>query len=64
MALENPLNEQDYQTMEANLQRLRDLQAELSRAQSAGVDVAERKKQVSALITNINKLKAAYFPGR
>ena len=64
MALESPVTEQDYEQLKAQLERLKDLDAALNTAQAAGVDVADRKRQVAELRSNLNKFKAAYFPGR
>ncbi len=56
------LTAEDRKTIEKSLEDLKTAKAEIARAKLAGIDVSDFTEQVEALTTQLEKLKAAYFP--
>ncbi len=57
-----PLTAEHKAEIERQLSALKEAEAEIKRAQLAGIDVSEQAKQVAELRDQLTKIKAAYFP--
>lgn len=61
---EGPLTETDLATMNDQLDLLNTVDREIAKAERAGIDMTNQKKQSSEQRQQLLKLKQAYFPGR
>jgi hypothetical protein len=60
----SPLSADDLKTINEQLAALKTADAEIKRAKLAGIDVSAEETQVSDLTGQLQKIKAAYFPGK
>jgi predicted subunit of tRNA(5-methylaminomethyl-2-thiouridylate) methyltransferase len=57
-----PLTAQDKIKLEEASRQLQEAQAQIARAKSAGIDVADQEAEVKALLESVNRIRQAYFP--
>lgn len=57
-----PLTQEHKAEIDRQLAALKEADAEIKRAQLAGIDVAEQAQEVVRLRDQLTKIKAAYFP--
>lgn len=60
---QDPLGPNDLIQINEQLARLDTADKFIIRAQSAGIDVSERKRQAQEARSKLNKLKQSFFPG-
>lgn len=56
------LTADDKREIERQLAALKEAKADIARAKSAGIDVADMEAQLAEIEGSLRKLKAAYFP--
>lgn len=61
--LAQPLDDEDKRTINAALDRLKELDELILRSEQAGLDVTAQKTQKAALETKLRNIKRAFFPG-
>ncbi len=61
---QHPLTDVDFDEIKLQLQNLTDVDAEIKRAESAGLDMAAQKKEATLARNQLTKLRQAYFPNR
>lgn len=54
----------DLQQIRDQLNKLDEADVQIARAERAGIDMAERKKQAQEARQRLLKIKQAYFPGQ
>lgn len=54
----------DIQQIRDQLSKLDDADVQIARAERAGIDMSERKKQAQDARQRLLKIKQAYFPGQ
>lgn len=59
-----PLTETDLADINANLERLQLAESEIKRAEAAGIDVSQFRKQTNESRAQLLKIKQSYFPGQ
>lgn len=59
-----PLTPEDLDRINDNLLQLRDADEQAKVATAAGLDVSDLKAKISEQRAQLNKLKAAFFPGQ
>ena len=59
----NPLTQTDKKEIDAHLRAAEKIRSDINRARMAGIDVSEPEAQLNAAVTQLQKIKAAYFSG-
>jgi hypothetical protein len=57
----NPLTATDKKEIEAHLKAAEKIRSDINRARMAGLDVTEQEATLNAAVTQLQKIKAAYF---
>lgn len=58
----NPLTPEDKAKIEEHLRLLTEAEADVRRAEAAGIDVSEEKARLAETKSQLQKIKQAYFP--
>lgn len=61
---ENPFTDADFEDMRARMRDLDEADKLVARAEQAGLDVTDKRKQSKELREQMLKIQRAFFPGK
>lgn len=64
MAQEDPFTQEDLAKMKTGLEKLHDADAQIRKAQSAGINMDAQAKRTKELRVQLTQIKQTYFPGQ
>ena len=64
MAVENPLSQQDLESINKGIQDAADAKELIQMAQAAGLDVESFKARTDEAAAKLLRIKQAFFPGK